>query len=102
MSVVLVATLFPIPEHRAEVIAAAEKAIAQVHSEPGVERYALHEGADRLVMIEKYASREALAAHGKSPALAQLMADLQGKLAAELDVQVLTPHPAGDPELGAI
>jgi hypothetical protein len=42
-------------EHCADVIAAFEAAIARVHNEPGVELYALHEGRDRLVMIEKYA-----------------------------------------------
>jgi quinol monooxygenase YgiN len=46
MSVVLVATAFPLPEHRAEVIAACEAAITSIHDEPGVELYALHEGPD--------------------------------------------------------
>src|SRR5262249_33548689 len=59
MSVVVVVTAYPIPEHRAEVIAAFEAAIARVHNEPGVELYALHEGRDRLVMIEKYESDQA-------------------------------------------
>jgi hypothetical protein len=36
MSVVVVATAFPVPEYRAELIAACEVAIAQVHEEPGV------------------------------------------------------------------
>jgi quinol monooxygenase YgiN len=58
MSVVVVVTAFPIGEHRAEVIAAFERAITQVHDEPGVELYALHEGRDRLVMIEKYESEQ--------------------------------------------
>jgi quinol monooxygenase YgiN len=40
------------------VIAAFEAAIARVHDEPGVERYALHEERDRLVMIEKYESEQ--------------------------------------------
>ena len=45
MSVIVVATAFPSPEHRAEVIAAFEAAIAQVHDEePGCELYALQEG----------------------------------------------------------
>ena len=52
MSVVVVVTAFPAPERRAEVIAAFEAAITRVHEEPGVELYALHEGPDRLVMIE--------------------------------------------------
>ena len=40
-------------------------AIARVHGEPGVELYALHEGRDRLVMIEKYESERARAEHAK-------------------------------------
>ena len=44
MSVVVVVTAFPVAEHRGEVVAAFEAAIARVHDEPGVELYALHEG----------------------------------------------------------
>lgn len=65
-----VATAFPVPEHRAAVIAAFEAAIKQVHDEPGVELYALHEGADRLVMIGEYTSAEAQEEHRKDVALA--------------------------------
>jgi Antibiotic biosynthesis monooxygenase len=49
MSVVVVVTAFPVPEHRAAVISAFEAAIERVHDEPGVELYALHERPDRLV-----------------------------------------------------
>jgi quinol monooxygenase YgiN len=102
MSVVVVATAVPVPEHRAEVVAAFEHAIIRVHAEPGVERYALHEGHDRLVMIEEYQSEQARAAHLKGEALAGLRSALEGKLSSPLDVQVLTPHPAGDPRKGAL
>jgi quinol monooxygenase YgiN len=102
MSVVVVATVQPVPEHRASVIAAFEDTIARVHGEDGCELYALHEGRDRLVMIEKWASKEALAAHGKSPALAELTSRLEGKITGGLDVQILQPHPAGKPELGVL
>lgn len=103
MSVVVVATAFPIPEHRAEVIAAFEAAIIRVTKEdPGCELYALHEAPDRLVMVEKYVSQDALAEHGKSAPLAELRAALNGKLSSPLDVQILTPHPAGDPRKGAL
>jgi quinol monooxygenase YgiN len=44
MSVVVV-TAVPVPEHRGEAIAAFEAVIAPVHGEPGVELYALREGA---------------------------------------------------------
>jgi quinol monooxygenase YgiN len=102
MSVIVIATAFPAPEYRDEVTAAFEAAIVRVHDEPGVELYALHEGRDRLVMIEKYASQDAFATHGQSPALADLRAALAGKLTSDLDVQVLTPHPAGKPQLGTL
>jgi quinol monooxygenase YgiN len=102
MSVVIVATAFPIPEHRAEVIAAFEAAITEVHEDPGCELYALHEGGDRLVMIEKYLSQDAVTEHAKSAALADLQARLAGKLNGDLDVQVLIPHPAGTRDKGTI
>ncbi len=104
MAVIVIATFIPGPGHRDEVIAALEAAIATTHpAEEGVLLYALHEGQDgRLVMIEKYADEPAFAAHGKSPALAELVAALKGKLSAPFDVQVLTPHPAGSAEKGTL
>jgi len=102
MSVVAVVTAFPVPELRDEVIAAFESAIARVHEEPGVERYALLEGTDRLVMIEKYESEQARSEHTKGAALADLLSALKGKLRTALDVQVLTPHPAGKADKGSL
>ena len=104
MAVVIVATLFPVPEYRDEVIAAIETVQAKVHaSDDDCLLYALHEGPDgRLVMIEKYTSMEALAAHGKSAELAELAAALDGKLTQPMDLQVLAPHSAGSPEKGAL
>ena len=102
MSVVVVATAFPVPEHRAEGVAAFEAAIARVHDAPGVERYALHEGPDRLVMIEKYESEQARSEHLQGAALADLRSALQGKLSSGLDAQVLVPHPAGNAQKGAL
>jgi len=102
MSIVVVATAFPAPEHRADLIAACEAAVARVHDEPGVELYALHEGPDRLVMIEKYESEQALSEHSKGAALADLLSSFDGKLLSALDVQVLAPRPAGTPQKGAL
>ena len=104
MALVVVATIVPVPEHRDEVIAALETAIGKTHdAEEGVLLYALHEGRDgRLVMIEKYADDAAFAGHGKSAALAELGAALKGKLSAPMDVQVLTPHPAGSAAKGTL
>ena len=100
--VIVVATVYPQPEHRAEVIAAFETAIEQVHGEAGCELYALHEGDDRLVMVEKWADEAALEAHRGAPALAELGGALRGKLTQGLDVQVLHPHPAGTADKGAV
>ena len=102
MGVVAIVTAFPLPDLRAEVITAFEAAIKRVHDEPGVELYALHEGPDRLVMIEKYTSAEARSEHRKGPALADLRSAWEGKLSADLDVQVLMPHPAGNAQKGAL
>lgn len=96
MSVVLVATIVPRPEYRAEVIDAIKQLIGQVHGEDGCELYALHEAPDRLIMVEKWASREALSAHSAGPSLGELGAALAGRVIAAPDVLVLEPVPAGD------
>lgn len=103
MSLVVVATMFPKPEFRADVLAALDEVIGRVHSEDaGCLKYSLNEGPDRLVMIEKWASQDDLQAHSASPAFQALTAALDGKLAAEMDVQILQPHPAGTTEQGQI
>jgi quinol monooxygenase YgiN len=104
MAVVIVATLFPIPARRDEVIAAIETAQAKVHaSDDDCLLYALHEGRDgRLVFIEKYTSMEAVGAHSRSAELAELTGALDGKLAKPMDVQLLTPHPAGSADKGVL
>jgi quinol monooxygenase YgiN len=103
MSVVVVATIIPIPEHREEVIATFEETIAAVHAnDAGCELYALHEGDDRLVMIEKWASAELLEAHSQGAALTAAGPRLAGKLVGPPDVQVFRPHPAGTPEQGTL
>lgn len=102
MSVVVVATLVPLAEHRDAVIAALTDAIPQVHAEDGCELYALNEASDRLIMIEKWASPEALRVHSKSPALAAMNPKLAGKVAAPPEIIVLSQVPAGDPAKGTV
>jgi quinol monooxygenase YgiN len=103
MSVIVVATICPKSRYRDQVIAALENAVARVHAEDdGCELYALHESGDRLVMLEKWVSHEALAAHGRSPAFTELSNRLNGKLDAELDIQLLQPRPAGREERGML
>ncbi|MGY1636721.1 putative quinol monooxygenase [Geodermatophilus sp. SYSU D00742] len=103
MSVVVVATITPQPEHADAVREAVLTAIPQVHEEDGCQRYALHEGQDgRLVMIEQWASPEALAAHGKGEPLSTLSQALEGRLTGAPELQVLTAVPAGEQAKGAI
>ncbi|MGY1733030.1 putative quinol monooxygenase [Geodermatophilus sp. SYSU D01045] len=102
MSVVVVATISPKPEHVDEVRQAVLETVPQVHEEPGCERYALHEGRGVFVMVEQWESPEALATHGKAEPLTALSARLEGKLTERPAVQVLTAHPAGDAAKGAL
>jgi quinol monooxygenase YgiN len=102
MSVVVVATIVPLPEHRDAVIAAFKEAIERVHDEDGCELYSLNEAPDRLIMIEKWASAEALANHSRGVNLAALNPKLAGKVAAAPEVIVLQQVPAGDPVKGAL
>ncbi len=102
MSLVVVATIVPKPEHRDEVVAAFRDAIAQVHSEEGCELYALHDAPDRLIIVEKWSSPEAFRAHSKSPALSALNPKLAGKVAGPPEVIVTQPVAAGDPAKGQL
>jgi quinol monooxygenase YgiN len=102
VSVVVVATITPLPGHRDEVIEAFTAVIPQVHAEDGCELYALNQTEDRLIMIEKWASPDALAAHSKGAALASLNPQLKGKVAGRPDVIVLNAVPAGDATKGAL
>ena len=102
MSVVVVATIVPLPEHRDEVIATITETVATVHEEDGCELYALNQADDRLVMVEKWASADALRAHSKGPALAAQAPRLAGKLAGPAEVIVLQAVPAGDPAKGKL
>lgn len=95
MPIVIVATIVPVTEHRDAVLAAVATAAEQVHDEPGCELYALHEAADRLVLVEKWASPEALAAHRDGAALAALGSALRGKVTGAPDVVLLQAVPAG-------
>lgn len=103
MSVVVVATIHPAPEHRDEVVALFEATIAAVHAnDAGCELYAMHEDTDTLVMIEKWSSAEDLDSHRVSETMKSLDPKLAGKLTDKTVVRIYQPHPAGTPEQGAL
>jgi quinol monooxygenase YgiN len=102
VSVVVVATITPLPGEEDAVRAAILESIPKVHTEPGCELYALHEGTDEFVMVERWESADALAVHGKADALRSLGAALAGKVAGPPEVRRLTAVPAGDADKGAL
>jgi quinol monooxygenase YgiN len=103
MSVAVVAIIHPVPERRADVVAAYEAAVARVHAEDaGCELYALHEDDDRLVLIEKWTSQEALAAHSTSAALDELRDRVEGLTTRPAEILILQPHPAGTDAQGVL
>ena len=102
MSVVVVATLTPKPDHVDAVREAILAAVPKVHAEPGCELYAVHEGKGHFVMVERWESPEALKVHGTAEALTTLGSQLADKLDAPLDVRRLAAVPAGDPVKGAL
>jgi quinol monooxygenase YgiN len=103
VSVIVVATITPKPEHLDEVIAAMKKAVPMVHEEDGCELYALHADDQELVMVERWTSREALKKHGTdSPGLRVFSAAIDGMLAGPTVVLRLDAIPAGDEAKGQL
>jgi quinol monooxygenase YgiN len=100
--VVVVATIVPLAEHRAEVVAAFKQAIPVVHGEDGCILYAMHEADERLVMVEQWQSQDALDRHAKGEALRRLGGALAGKVAGPPEVITLTAVPAGDLDKGQL
>jgi len=85
---IVTATFIPYPEHYEEVKRVLMDAIPDVHREEGCELYALHEEVEgRLVMIEKWSSRELWQCHGELEPVARIQAGIEGLLQEELDVQ---------------
>ncbi len=102
MSVVVVATIIPKPDHVGAVRDALLEAVPKVHNEPGCELYAVHEGRGQFVMVERWESPEALTVHGTAEALTTLGGQLADKLEGAPDVRRLSAVPAGDEVKGAL
>jgi quinol monooxygenase YgiN len=103
--VVVVATLVAKPGQEELVEKTLKAAVPAVHAEPGCLRYALHRKADatgEFVVIEKWASQEALGAHLKGAAMREVGAALAQALAAPLQAAFLDAIPAGAPDTGTV
>ncbi|PPK97604.1 quinol monooxygenase YgiN [Kineococcus xinjiangensis] len=106
MPITVLATITPRPGRAAAVRAAFEQIIGDVHREEGCLLYALHvagePGAETLHVVEKWTSREALAAHAAGEPLERLAGLLGDDLVGPAEVLVADPVPAGDPAKGAL
>ncbi|WP_099021735.1 putative quinol monooxygenase [Mycolicibacterium palauense] len=102
-TVVVVAHIFPKPECRADVIEVLNKTQAAVHeNEAGCQLYALHANDDQLIMIEKWDDLASLRAHFDAEPFKALPEQLEGKLAKDIDIQQLSPVPAGTSKQGVL
>ena len=102
MSVVVVATLTPLPGKLQSILDAFALVAPTVHDEPGCELYAAHRSANHVVIIERWSDPADLAAHAVGTPMTQLNALLRGLQAEPTDVTVLENVPFGDPAKGTI
>lgn len=102
MSVIVVAVITPLDGHIQGVVDAFAVASPRVHAEPGCELYALHHDANQVVMIERWATAEDLAAHAAGAPITELNALLADHVAGPTDVSVLENVPLGDPAKGTV
>lgn len=100
MTIVVTALVHVRPEAVDAALPILETAITATHGEAGCISYALHRDVDdpaRFVIVEKWASSEALAEHAETPHLKQLFTDLGPLLAAPPTIVRTEPVPIGDP-----
>jgi quinol monooxygenase YgiN len=102
VSITLVATITPKPGRADAVREVLTAAIPKVHEEPGCELYALHEDKSGFVFIERWATKEDLAAHGEGETLTGVAAALADDLTEPIAVRMVRPVAAGDPAKGAL
>jgi quinol monooxygenase YgiN len=103
MPVVVTAVFHPVPGRTADLIAAVRDTIPAVHDEAGCLLYAIHDADDgTITMIEKWESRDLLAAHAAGPAVAALGAAIAGLVESPPTVTTMTPLPAGTAEQGEL
>ncbi|MFB6881425.1 putative quinol monooxygenase [Streptomyces noursei] len=96
------ATLRTKPDRREDVLEALRRHTPAVHNEPGCLLYATHAGRDRITVIEHWADQAALDAHSAGPVVAALGKEIADALAAPIDVALMKPVPAGDPDKGQL
>lgn len=103
MTTIVVATLTPRDDFRADVVANLASLVSQVHAEAGCELYAIHDAEDgTIVMIEKWATREHLDAHSRGAVVARIRTANEGLLEKEPEVLLMRPLTMGDDAKGLL
>jgi quinol monooxygenase YgiN len=103
MPVVVTAVFHPTEGHTADLIDALRASIPAVHNEQGCQLYAIHDAEDgTITMIEKWETREALAAHAVGPAVKVLQTAVARLVGEPTTVTLMTPLAAGTAEQGEL
>ena len=104
-NVVVVAMFLVHPGREDEAVEALTPTIEGTHAEEGCISYALHRDAstpNRLILIENWASREALDSHLQQPYVAQLGAVAEEFLVEPPTIHFSEPVPVGDSKKGSL
>ncbi len=102
-AVVLTAVLYPLPSKTDAALDGIRDAIAAIHAEQGCLLYAAHRAPDdTIVLVEKWATRADLEAHGSGTAVAALLARLAGLIASPSHLTELVPVPLGEASKGEL
>lgn len=94
--VIVTAVFTPTEGRKDDLVAALAATIPGVHAEKGCELYAIHDAADgTITMLEKWTTRDDLAAHAAGSATAALNAVIEGLIAQPVLVTTMDPIPTG-------
>lgn len=103
MSEVVVSAVIPAKEGQLDMLVSLFTAHTEaVHAEDGCLLYAAHRSDDALVVIERWASPEALAAHAAGPAMQAIGTAIGPYVAGRPSIVRAAAVPSGDPVKGAI
>ena len=101
-TVAVIATMTPRPGRLAEVLEIIAGNVPTVHAEAGCLTYAVNafQDPERVVFVERWATREALGAHGSSEHMARTNAALADLVQGPAEVLVGASVPMGTPSQG--
>ena len=103
--VVVVGSFRAVEGKETEALEAFKALVEPTHAEDGCILYALNQGVDdprRLAFIERWASREALDAHLKSPHIAVVLERVEELFGDSADITVFEAVPGGEHKKGSL